>query len=55
MQLISEMLKEIYNYANEDKERFADIIQEAQSQQNQEDIKKSRTRLAVIKQRLAGA
>ena len=53
LQLISEMLKEIYNYANEDKERFADIIQEAQSQQNQEDIKKSRTRLAVIKQRLA--
>lgn len=53
LQLISEMLKEIYNYANEDKERFAMIIQEAQSQQNQEDIKKSRTRLAVIKQRLA--
>lgn len=53
LQLISEMLKEIYNYANADKERFAMIIQEAQSQQNQEDIKKSRTRLAVIKQRLS--
>lgn len=29
LQLISEMLKEIYNYANEYKERFAMIIQEA--------------------------
>lgn len=51
--LISDMLKEIAEYANTDKEEFVKIVQEAQANQQQEDIKKSRTRLAVIKQRLS--
>ena len=51
--LISDMLKEIAEYANTDKEEFAKLVQAAQANQQQEDIKKSRTRLAVIKQRLS--
>lgn len=51
--LISELLKAISDFANQDREEFMEIIKEAQNSQQQEDIKKSRTRIAVIKQRIS--
>ena len=51
--LISDMLKAIAEYANQDREEFVNLIKETQSTQQQEDIKKARTRLAVAKQRMS--
>ena len=51
--LISDMLKAIAEYANQDREEFINLIKETQNNRQQEDIKKARTRLAVAKQRIS--
>ena len=51
--LISDTLKAIAEYANYDREEFSNIIREATANQHQEDIRKSKTRLAVAKQRMS--
>lgn len=51
--LISDMLKAIADYANQDREEFINLIKETQNSQQQEDIKKAKTRLAVAKQRIS--
>lgn len=53
LELISDMLKAIAEYANQDREEFANIIKEAQNSQQKEDIKKAKTRLSTAKQRVS--
>lgn len=51
--LISELLKSISQYASQDREEFMQIIKNAQDNQQQEAVRKAKTRLAVIKQRIS--
>ncbi len=51
MELISDLLKAIAEYATHDREEFVRIVQEAQDNQQSAEISKNRTRLAVAKNR----
>ena len=53
LSLVSEMLKAIAEYAKHDRAEFVRVVQEAQSSQQTEEVKKQRTRLATAKQRVS--
>ena len=52
MELISELLKAIAEYANHDRAEFIRVVQEAQDSQQTAEVRKKKTRLATIKTRL---
>ncbi len=53
MSLVSEMLRAIAEYAKLNRDEFVRVVQEAQSSQQSNEIKKQRARLATAKQRVA--
>ena len=52
MELISELLKAIAEYASHDRAEFIRVVQEAQDSQQTAEVRKKKTRLATIKTRL---
>ena len=53
LSLVSEMLKAIAEYAKHDRAEFIRVVQEAQSSQQNTEVRKQRTRLATAKQRVS--
>ena len=52
LELISELLKAIAEYASHDRAEFIRVVQEAQDSQQTAEVRKKKTRLATIKTRL---
>lgn len=53
LSLVSEMLKAIAEYAKHDRAEFVRVVQEAQSSQQNTEVRKQRTRLTTAKQRVS--